>query len=277
MNCHPTPPFAKSEAGSSILMNMNFLERFLGEREQAFSYTKEKARGDLTVRTERTFPKPYEDGKISYDVARLKLEVISGDEVVNLEDFLPPGVNVVERQDAPTVMGANVSADGKQVELSRFCKLPTGDYPYKTKDSLVREIEEGGEKYEIHEFLSLRGALLMFLHECGHVHNALGTSSEEKTCERNLRIITTGHDVLENKTGAGLDRLGGELLEKYIGIVLQEERDAWYYALRVLRELRSQGIDLESEMTTAEILQFIRKNLDSYGQHHPEVMKIHKG
>ena len=53
--------------------------------------------------------------------------------------------------------------------------------------------------------------------------------------------------------------------EEYIGRIIHEERDAWAYAIRVLRVFRQQGIDFEPELKTrADIENFVHLRLGSY-------------
>ena len=92
------------------------------------------------------------------------------------------------------------------------------------------------------------GGFLTILHEIGHAHN-----NEKIDSFTVSKIIKLGIDAeFLSKT---------ELLEKYSdkerGILLQNERNAWAWAIKTARELKRQGIDLISELNKEQIKKWI--------------------
>jgi len=251
--------------------------------EKVEHYTTKVSRGSNPMSVKReVFGEQVEPPPVDYKQGSIDISFDVEGEKISLNTFLPDGWEIIERREASTHISGSPIYSRKELFIPRYVKLPSGESPLKSKNSFVREIEENGKKYELHNLLLLNGAMLMILHEFGHIHNKLGISDEEQSRQEHMRVITTAPYVLAGKdadfdlvTDQVIDELERKgLLREYIEGVLQEERDAWYYAFQVLRELRREGLDLEEGMTNRELLDFVRMNLSSYANEHPKVKEV---
>lgn len=103
-------------------------------------------------------------------------------------------------------------------------------------------IDEEGKLLQVAEpYFQVRGALLNILHEIGHTQQPL---TKEKFWAR---------ERLGPSRAFGRP-LSSKEREEFIQVFIAEERDAWAYALRRLRDLRRAGVDLEPELDSNEKL-----------------------
>ena len=142
--------------------------------------------------------------------------------------LLPEGVHILER--LLPMIGAAALFDPE---------TRTIQYP---RESFIDK-ENYGSSYK------REGALFTLLHEIGH--------SRSMTPEK-----TESWKALED---ALIDASDDTQLDHYVAMVVEEERNANAYALRQLRELRTQGIDLAPELRTfKDMHNFIHNSLEHY-------------
>lgn len=257
---------------------MNFLEKLKSQlpenspKNTQESYTE---RGNLQVRIKREFEVPFENlPRINYREIEIEIVLKSSEgEKISLITFAPPGYKMIEKQ--YSALGPSLDSENHIVEFPRYRELSQGNVIERTKDSFVEMVtKDNSETVELHEFLKLRGSFLRILHEFGHAFDYLGVRGFEKVKMNAIRKLSTATMILsESKT---VDALDDALLEQYLSNVIQEERDAWVYALRVLRELRKEGVDLEPGLSNHDLLNLLHKDLDSYGGKNSRVQKLKK-
>jgi hypothetical protein len=213
------------------------------ERAEFAEETVEYPRGDGVV---REILVGWLDGRGRQRVKDIEYR-LPGGEMFRLSDVLPEGVRLFRLGDP---IPPTMDLEDRSLSYSRIGRVPS-----------VKEKKfppwARGYRYEQRkeEFFSSPGAFLGLFHEIGHLRRREEEGREElpRRRERELRL-----------RAEGLTPLVGKDREDFL-LVLQEERDAWAFALRLLRELRRRGIDLEPELQTKEdILTFVHAKLHSY-------------
>ncbi len=111
--------------------------------------------------------------------------------------------------------------------------------------------------------LTSRGFFMNILHEAGHAHAFEDMAPEEK---REFARTVGELNARSSREYSERDKAA------YRDIVVQNERDAWAWAVKKLRELRSQGIDLAPEFRTKdELFHGIRAAVRNYEMHTKEL------
>lgn len=107
-----------------------------------------------------------------------------------------------------------------------------------------------------------KGFLLILLHEIGHAHTLAELTPEEIERDGNLRKSMFFKKMESANAPVTLPPQERKDYEK---LVIGNERDAWAWALKNLRRLRREGIDLEPELkTNKDLLEFIHGALVLY-------------
>lgn len=230
-----------------------------------FTYNQTLERNNLKINVVRSFDKeqPNPDA-MNWDTAYVALEFDNGTEIKNIEDYFPPGWKIAQKQSDHPGLSMSANKELKQIEIPRFIRVPFGERETKgaNEDSFVRNGKDDEGEYEVHEYLKTKGAILTILHEAGHAFNQMGMNESEAETAKSFRMVGKASFILgDNSVWEDKDfQLG------YVEHVIQEERDAWYYALRVFRELEQEGFQVE-EMTNREIIALIKKMLTAYETH----------
>ena len=119
--------------------------------------------------------------------------------------------------------------------------------------SFVLAVDTETNKVKLENFFEVSGTLYVLLHEIGHVFQAPNKRYGEL---ENLKI--SGEAVNEEA-----------LANEYLNIISQIERDAHNFAIKKLRQLRREGIDLEPDFKTlGDIGRFVRQVLSTYEKPH---------
>src|SRR3989338_10225058 len=157
--------------------------------------------------------------------------------------------------------------DGKEVSFRDKLSLPVGlgilefqgfwkkiarYFPDKKTigfSSFVLAVDTETNKVKLENFFEASGTLYVLLHEIGHVFQAPNKRYREL---ENLKI--SGEAVNEEA-----------LANEYLNTIFQIERDAHNFAIKKLRQLRREGIDLEPDFKTlGDIGRFVHQALSSY-------------
>jgi len=195
------------------------------------------------------------------------------------------------------------SSDDKEVSFNkflpgqkyRFVKMPPGPYEYAAlfKDKVITYGD-----------LALPMALLSLLHEIGHAHiyetaqekkyQLASSAYEEYINDLNNRQLTEedikkrgenpkdyvyvtefdpkgkeGKEFVEEPDNQFFQMLVPRKLAEDFGQThAQNERDAWAYALKTLRKLKQEGLDLEPGLKLEDFLNKIYSYLETYEKYH---------
>lgn len=123
---------------------------------------------------------------------------------------------------------------------------------------------------EVHESKPIlhKGFFIKLLHEIGHAINCTKMSQDQIEQLLNIRKknIESGKLTIQQ-----LEQLPDN--DEY-KIVLNDEQNAWDWALTTYKSLKTQGIDLAPEFTSEiDIVNFIEEHLESYKDLSPESKK----
>lgn len=158
----------------------------------------------------------------------IDLTVVSNRDSVRLNDLLPEDWRMVE-------LHGNLAE-----KYTPPCYLPS--------ESLVC-VEANG-------CLRRRGAMLELLHEIGHAQSYAASDPET---QQNMKIMRR----LTNMC-LPLRCLSSVLFNAYVEYIIRDERKAHAHGLRMLNALRHRGVDLEPEMSVADIRADVRDAIRSY-------------
>ena len=143
-----------------------------------------------------------------------------------------------------------IPSDVRMSELQGFWKNITRYLPEEkiiVMTKLVISVDSETDKIGLSEFFETDRSLYAFLHELGHVQQPYNKRYEE----------------LEDLAIEG--GLTDKEVEEYLQIVLGAERGAHNFAIKKLRQLRREGIDLEPSLKTlGDIGRFVSRVLSGY-------------
>lgn len=192
---------------------------------------------------------------------------------VRLNDFMPEGWLMAQTERNPSLfpdIEARLVARPKTklVAYPRTVLIPRLSFLAQKRHLEARTPESKTSSsslyeavpFETHDFLKMRGAFLGLLHEMGHSQQA-EISDSELIEEMFLRARGS---IASREGGKGILEAEPADIEKYIDVVIQNERNAWASALRTYRNLLKQGIDVEPDMDLKEIFSHIKDALHSY-------------
>lgn len=158
------------------------------------------------------------------------------------------------------------AADGKSVSLNDF--LPSGyalyRFPHARVFGQMRSCAFYGEFGVVREargrmfsndldplfgrtvpFFEVPEAFFSLLHEFGHAYIRVSESRVARWRSRRWHARAQTRPVKRGERDC------------YISVVLKEERRAWAFALKILRRLRNEGVDLIPELDTLNKLLFV--------------------
>ena len=217
-----------------------FIERLRGYESQIFN------RGGVIV--EKKFirqPVNYVEERI------LELTCKSGKVAINFNNFLPEGWEFREED------GLLSAWEGYGRKVIWLPDVIAAENIYKTpflpSRSSLRSSESSGEAS--HVFLLMKGAFFGLLHGLAHVLEEEDVSGDLFSEEIRLREM---HEERSLRQFSEEDR------ERYREIVIGSERRAWDGAYEMLEKFRSDGLDLEPEMSDADLRLFVEGNIKSY-------------
>ena len=249
---------------------MRFETGFSPESEQQFVYESVEQRGGIEARFKRTFTEsveglPPDNGR----EARLEVKITSGEEEVSVDNLLPPEWKIVESQTLRD-FGSEIAADheSKTVRVPRFVLINDAWKYLVGENSAVGTAETiDGARHEIHEFWKVKGSFLVLLHEIGHAWNGESSSLSDRSREYAEKYNV---DALLAVYIKDFRKLPDSSIPAYGEMILQEERDAWSYALRVYLELKKDGVEIE-DLSHNEVLRLVNGALAAYGNEDPRL------
>lgn len=207
--------------------------------------------------------------KISDVILRSKQEGTA----VRLNDFIPKGWLMAQTERNPALFPdveprLEARPKTKLVAYPRTVLIPRLSFLAKKRHLEARTPESKTSAssvyeavpYETHDYLKMKGAFLGLLHEIGHSQQP-GLNDLELIEEMFLRGQGS---ITSSERGKGILEAEPADIEKYIDVVIQNERNAWAFALRTYRNLLKQGIDVEPDMDLREIFSSIKDALRSY-------------
>ncbi len=110
--------------------------------------------------------------------------------------------------------------------------------------------------YELHDFLMLKGAFITLLHEIGHAHEP-----EYEAMPEDRRKLREESIILKYKKRDEFTEADKKTWSDY---VISAERDAWAFAVRAYRKLRSEGIDVEPDLNLEGLFEVVHDALGTY-------------
>lgn len=170
--------------------------------------------------------------------------VTTGGQRLNFNDLLPEGYDFYR-----------IAAEKELDALGTFSLGPGRLVIYSESFAVAAGFDDKGELI-LHNrnFFEQPGALLYLLHEIGHAY-------EKKSLLEELYIIWLRRRSHPSRKHIFKERFVQSRIEN----IYQPERNAWAYALRKLRELRRDSIDIAPKLDTKEkILAAVNDNLRSY-------------
>jgi hypothetical protein len=187
-------------------------------------------------------------------VRKLIITDAEGNELLNLEPLINLHAEKVETWLGPTMVLK------RQVGVFFPATNNVPSFDLKAGGAQVRPTDMFNESLEYNvlltENITSPATLVTLLHEIGHVKRPTADSAILNTRARYVRYLQTRNKNLltaEEKTDP-------ELEDKIFQVILEEERDAWAYALKEMRPLIKAGF-LEKK----DVLDFLHTNaLQSY-------------
>lgn len=162
------------------------------------------------------------------------------DRTLSFAQLLPPGFRFLRLPDALEDYRLSVLSSPKILAYGSF---RLGNISFRASRQDIR-----AEKRAV---FASPGAMLIFLHEVGHTWQEVSETGEAEVSR--LRC-------LKRAPAVGSDDWYG-----LASLALQEERDAWAYALWALRELRVMGVDVEPELPTpTDVFGYMHRRLETY-------------
>lgn len=224
-------------------------------KEKEAPLVEEFERGDLRIQkyhvSEEKTRNPFSKYYLMEAQRVLELRPVSDIKLINksgeshsLKDELPRGVTLIEGRWEQVACAQKTIIGKKQILLPRS-SIDTKVYQVPESEKLPEPHWHNGKIVSVNSkerevverntvnFLKTEGAFLVLYHEIAHSRKMVDVISP-KGIERGELLTKAEYKTLTEK-----DK------ERYEEIILGEERDAWAFALRKVRQLRKKGFDIE--------------------------------